>query len=213
MDLTIKQYENIKFLKKEIAAIFSGDYSGHDFQHTIRVTENAKMLHASEGGDLYIIIISALLHDVDDKKISAVTYKNKDNVRKLLKMIDSDDDTVNSVTEIISSVSFSDGKIPLSIEGKIVQDADRLDAIGAIGIARCFAYGGREKRPIYYDRDFRTDMDITCNSGVAHFYSKLLRLESLMNTETAKNLAGDRTEFMLNFLRQLSNEINSRNNG
>lgn len=145
MDLTIKQYENIEFLKKEIAAIFSGDYSGHDFQHTIRVTENARKLYASEGGDLYIIIISALLHDVDDKKISAVTYENKDNARKLLKMIDSDDDTVSSVMEIISSVSFSDGKIPLSIEGKIVQDADRLDAIGAIGIARCFAYGGSKK--------------------------------------------------------------------
>lgn len=147
MSLTLKQNNNILQLKIEISAIFSSDFSGHDFQHTIRVLKNAEYIQKQEGGDLYTIILASLLHDVDDKKISPETYENKDNARRFLKMIDAENEVINDVLEIISSVSFSDGKKPLTIEGKIVQDADRLDAIGAIGVARCFAYGGSKTTP------------------------------------------------------------------
>lgn len=208
MSLTLKQNNNILQLKIEISAIFSSDFSGHDFQHTIRVLKNAEYIQKQEGGDLYTIILASLLHDVDDKKISPETYENKDNARRFLKMIDAENEVINDVLEIISSVSFSDGKKPLTIEGKIVQDADRLDAIGAIGVARCFAYGGSKKRPIYYDNDFSSDKKENCDSGVAHFYSKLFKLESIMNTGTAKILSRERTEFMSGFLLQLSKEIN-----
>ncbi len=107
---------------------------------------------------------------------------------------------------IIRCVSFSDRENQESLEGKIVQDADRLDALGAIGIARCFAWGGAHGRPIYSEKDCDKDFLKTDNSGIAHFFQKLLRLEGMMNTESGKNEAQKRTKFIKEYLLHFSEE-------
>ena len=178
--------------------------------------------------NLFIIGLSALLHDVDDYKIKNYNKDNPfQNLEKFLKenKISSEQD-INLIKEIISEVSFKAGetKTPKSLEGKIVQDADRLDALGAIGIARAFAFGGSRNRKLYDEeniyelakRNFET-FDLTKVSfeqyknekkdTVTHFYEKLLKLESMMNTEYGKIIAKKRTDLMKNFLNDLYEEI------
>ncbi len=209
MSLTEKENSNIKFLTDEAYRYFSDDYSGHDFNHTERVLENAIKLQAAEGGNLYIIELAALLHDFDDIKISYATSENKANAERLLRYIGEEDELIKAVKDIIDSVSFSKGKSAVSLEAKIVQDADRLDAIGAIGIARCFAYGASRARPIYYDKNFISDKIDGCDSGIAHFYAKLLKIEEKMQTETGRRLASERTEFIRIYLKELYDELNN----
>lgn len=208
MSLSVKQQENIEILKKEAALIFSEDYSGHDYLHTSRVLSNAVALHTDEGGDLYIIELAAILHDFDDVKISPETSSGMKNAERMLRIIGEDENTVKIVKNIIESVAFSKHCDAQSIEAKIVQDADRLDAIGAIGIARCFAYAGNRKNPIYYDSDFIKDKESGCDSAVAHFFQKLLRIEERMQTQTGRLLARKRSEFLENFLMELYSELN-----
>lgn len=176
--------------------IFEGDSGGHDFDHTMRVNRLAMRLAKAEGADLEIVSLAALLHDVDDRKLSPKTCENLGNARKFLHSHGVTAEVAERILRIISQVSFSGGKVPDTLEGKCVQDADRLDAMGAIGIARTFAYGGSKGRRIY---DPAGEDETT---SVQHFYDKLLRLEGLMNTEIGRKLAKDRHVYMEEFLRR-----------
>lgn len=174
--------------------IFSGDAGGHDFDHTIRVYRMAARLARQEGADLQITALAALLHDVDDRKLSPETSADLTRAKDFLHSHGVEPDMAAEILRIISQVSYSGGKVPDTLEGKCVQDADRLDAMGAIGIARTFAYGGSKGRRIHDP----TGHDKT--TSVQHFYDKLLRLESLMNTAAGRKLARERHVYMEEFL-------------
>lgn len=181
--------------------IFAGDSSGHDFDHTMRVYRMATRIAMEENADLQIVQLAALLHDVDDRKLSPETCENKDNAVSFLKQNGVEEGKIRRIVQIISEISFSANKgVPTTIEGKCVQDADRLDAIGAIGIGRAFAYGGSRGRAIHDP----TGADQT--STIQHFYDKLLLLKDLMNTATGRHLAQRRHSFMCVFLEQFYGE-------
>jgi uncharacterized protein len=184
-----------------IKDIFSKDYSGHDYYHTFRVLKLAKEIAITENCNIDRVKMIAILHDVDDYKLSPETNKKLSNAKKFLELHKFSKTEIESICDDISKLSFSKGipSMQLSLEGKIVQDADRLDAIGAIGIARTFAYGGAHSNSIY-------DPDSNTNSSVSHFYDKLLKLEAKMNTVKGKELAKERNIFMENFLQQFLKE-------
>ena len=194
---------------------FEGEASGHDYFHTYRVFKNTEMLLTNlPEADKEICLLGAILHDVDDDKISPETHENKDNARRFLTENNYPQDRIEFICKIIGDVSFSEGVTPQSVEGKIVQDADRLDAIGAIGIARTFAYGGNKGREIY-NPDIKPNFTrtkeqykSTKSPTINHFYEKLLLLEELMNTDIAKKVARKRTEFMQNYLEEFFAEWN-----
>lgn len=204
----------IKFVKD----FFLGESSGHDYYHTIRVFRTATQIAELEKNQNYVNIeivkLSALLHDVDDYKISPKTYKNKGNAVAFLRENFVDEDEISKIVEIIGEISFVgiDSVAPKSIEGKIVQDADRLDAIGAIGVGRAFAYGGKKGREMFNpeiepklnmnEEEYKNNNSSTIN----HFYEKLLILKNLMNTDSGKKLAKHRTNFMNNFLDEFFEE-------
>lgn len=193
---------------------FKNESSGHDFYHTLRVYNTAKKIAILENADVEIVMLAALLHDVDDIKISPNTYKNKDHARCFLKENNVDINNINLITQIIEEVSYkgTDSVIPFTIEGKIVQDADRLDAIGAIGIARAFAYGGNHNRVMYdpnivpnlemNEEEYRNHVSTTIN----HFYEKLFNLKDLMNTNKGKQLAISKDEYMRDFVEHFLEE-------
>ena len=151
-----------------IKTLFQNNSDGHDAQHTLRVYHNALLIAESEPDcNLFVVSLAALLHDVDDYKLFRT--ENNANARTFLSSQDIETEHIDYICDIINSVSFSknQGKRPTSIDAKIVQDADRLDAIGAIGIARTFAYGGKCGR--------------TLEDSVQHFHDKLLLLKGEMN--------------------------------
>ena len=185
--------------------IFAGDSSGHDFDHTMRVYRMATRIAMEENAELQIVQLAALLHDVDDRKLSPGTCENKDNAVSFLRLNGVEEGKIRRIVQIISEISFSANKgVPTTIEGKCVQDADRLDAIGAIGIGRAFAYGGSRGRAIHDP----TGADQT--STIQHFYDKLLLLKDLMNTPTGRHLAQRRHSFMCVFLEQFYGEWDGR---
>lgn len=202
--MTKNEIEIIKNVVRDISELFSGDFSGHDVLHTFRVMKNASELNSDGQGDEFIIILSCLLHDTDDRKLFPETAENNVNARKILGKYGVSPEITDRIIDIINSVSFTSGSVPESIEGKIVQDADRLDAIGAVGIARCFSYGGNHNRPMYEVGDFSGEG--SGESSVSHFYNKLLKLESLMNTERGREEAVKRTAFLKEFLLNFKNE-------
>ena len=176
-----------------IKTLFADKADGHDAEHTMRVYRNAMDLagHYAEC-DKEIVAVAALLHDADDHKL--FNTENNANARTFLGMQGIEPETIERICDIINSVSFSKnkGKTPKSLEAKIVQDADRLDAIGAIGIARTFAYGGGKGRSL--------------EAGIGHFHEKLLLLKDLMNTEEARRIAEERHAFMEQFLKEFEKE-------
>lgn len=195
----------IKYVKQ----IFADDCSGHDYHHTMRVYRLAMQIAEQENADMLIVQLAALLHDVDDVKLSPETHDTKKNAVRFMKNSGVDDKVIASVCKIIDEVSFvgTDSVVPSTLEGKCVQDADRLDAIGAIGIARTFAYGGSKGRRIH-DPDIKpmtnmnkADYNQNHNStSINHFYEKLLLLKDMMNTETAKKMAMHRQAVMKEYL-------------
>lgn len=196
---------DIKYVKQ----IFADDCSGHDYHHTMRVYRLAMQIAEQENADMLIVQLAALLHDVDDVKLSPETHDTKKNAVRFMKNSGVDDKVIASVCKIIDEVSFvgTDSVVPSTLEGKCVQDADRLDAIGAIGIARTFAYGGSKGRRIH-DPDIKpmtnmnkADYNQNHNStSINHFYEKLLLLKDMMNTETAKKMAMHRQAVMKEYL-------------
>ena len=196
---------DIKYVKQ----IFADDCSGHDYHHTMRVYRLAMQIAEQENADMLIVQLAALLHDVDDVKLSPETHDTKKNAVRFMKNSGVDDKVIASVCKIIDEVSFvgTDSVVPSTLEGKCIQDADRLDAIGAIGIARTFAYGGSKGRRIH-DPDIKpmtnmnkADYNQNHNStSINHFYEKLLLLKDMMNTETAKKMAMHRQAVMKEYL-------------
>ena len=178
-----------------IEKIFAGDGSGHDFDHTMRVYRMAVRIAEEEGARQDIVALAALLHDVDDRKLSPQTCANKDRAVGFLRNNNMDEDTIKRIVQVISEISFSEGNgEPSSVEGKCVQDADRLDAIGAIGIGRAFAFGGSRGRRMH-DPEC-----VDATSTIQHFYDKLLLLKERMNTATGSRLAAGRDVFLRSFL-------------
>ena len=178
---------------KYIEELFKENADGHDAAHTMRVYKNAERLaEFYPESDKEIILLSALLHDVDDHKL--FDTKDNENARKFLLDNGVETGDVERICTIINAVSFSKnrGKRPESIEGQIVQDADRLDALGAVGIARTFAYGGKHQRSL--------------EDSVKHFYEKLFLLKDEMNTKEAKEMAGERHRFMEEFIEEYKKE-------
>lgn len=185
--------------------VFAGDASGHDFDHTLRVYHMATRLAQEEGADLQTVQLAALLHDVDDRKLSPETYEGKLRAVNFLKENGVEDGKIREIVDIISRISFSAQlPPPESIEGKCVRDADRLDALGAIGIARTFAFGGSRGRRMHDPEG------IDKNASIQHFYDKLLRLKADMLTPTGKRLAEQRDAYMRAFLEQFYGEWDGR---
>ena len=214
------QHSNTKMIKKiatSVKELCQHDSSGHDWWHIHRVWNLAKLIGGKEKADLYLIELAALLHDVDDWKINSNSHESLPNARKLLLENGVSSDLIEKVVEIINQVSFKGAGVetkPTSIEAMVVQDADRLDAIGAIGVARTFAYGGYKNQPMHIPdlkpslhNDFE-EYKKTRTSTINHFYEKLLLLKDRLNTNTAKELAITRHQFMEHFLQQFYAEWN-----
>ena len=207
--------EVLDSLLSDLQEFFKDDYSGHDFNHTMRVYKLANNIAIQEHANLEIVSLAALLHDVDDVKLTqSINYQN---ARLLMNKYGIDQATQEEVIAIIQDVSFkgNQSKSPSTLEGKIVQDADRLDAIGAIGIARAFTFGGNHSRPLYNDEKPERNMDETSyrqhqSSTINHFYEKLLLLKDMMNTECARVLADQRHQFMVNYLEEFFDEIEGK---
>ena len=195
---------------------FADDGSGHDWWHVHRVWNTAKHLADAEGADRTIVEIAALLHDVADWKLNKDESQGLNTIRELLTG-DLPPDTIDRICDIISRVSFKGAGVDTpteSLEGQVVQDADRLDALGAVGIARTFAYGGNRGRLIHHP-DHPPQMHDSFeaykkNKGPStnHFYEKLLLLKDRMNTNTAKKMAEQRHRFMEQYLEHFFKEWN-----
>ncbi|MGG1600931.1 DUF3658 domain-containing protein [Paenibacillus naphthalenovorans] len=198
------------YVKKELER----DSSGHDWWHIVRVAGTAKRLAALEQADVFICELSALLHDIADEKLNPDKEAGLSKVEQWLEEAGVDVRHRQHVMEIISTMSFRGGRgQPMStLEGRIVQDADRLDAIGAIGIARTFAYAGWKGHALHHPelppREHMTKEQYRNEPGTAinHFHEKLLKLKSLMNTEAARALAEERHSFMNLFLERFDQE-------
>ncbi len=194
---------------------FSDDSSGHDWWHIYRVWKNAITLCEQENADRFIVELAALLHDLDDWKFNESGDETPLRARAWLESCSVDIPTAEAVCEIIKNVSYKGAGVEnkmKSLEGFIVQDADRLDAIGAIGIGRAFAYGGYKNR-MMYDPDSPPHMHASFeeyknskSATINHFYEKLLLLKDMMNTNSAKRIAEQRHEVMVKFLDQFMNE-------
>lgn len=215
--LTDEQKRIIEKTKIYVNKKLSGEGSGHDFFHAERVLKTSLHICKIENADEYIVSLSALLHDIDDWKFSSDNKTNTENISAFLKSVNADDVTINKVTGIIKTLSYKGGvtdSSQSSLEGKIVQDADRLDAIGAIGIARTFTYGGN-RHQIIYDPSVKPVQYYTLsqvknekNNTINHFYEKLLKLKDLMNTNEGKRLAVKRHDYMKEFLEEFYREWN-----
>lgn len=213
MDKSLMIEKTKEFVKNKLY----GEGSGHDWFHIERVYNLAKYIAEKENVDLFIVEMTALLHDIDDWKFSKINDNNTTVTENFLKSIEVDEKSLEAILKIIKTMSYKGGIVDSTqhtIEGKIVQDADRLDAIGAIGIARTFAYGGNKNRTIYdpsikpIDFSSLDEVKNAENHTINHFYEKLLKLKNLMNTDTAKKIAEKRHKFMEDFLEEFYSEWN-----
>lgn len=203
-----------EFVKEKLA----GDSSGHDWWHIYRVWNMSKKIQEKEGGDLFLIEMAALLHDVADWKFYDNENEGVKVVHNFLNGLGLDNGYVIKILEIIKNVSFKGAGVKdqmISLEGKIVQDADRLDAMGAIGVARTFAFGGKFGNEMHnpnlevkMHKSF-DEYKNTRGTTINHFYEKLLLLKDRMNSSKAKQIAMGRHVFMENFLKQFYKEWES----
>lgn len=203
----------IDSIQSEIKEIMDND-SAHDFEHVLRVYKNAQKICKKEKANEKLVLSAALLHDVvsyqkSDKRSKLSSIESAKKSKQILKKYNFTSDEVAIICDAIRDHSFSQNKIPSTLEGKILQDADRLDALGAIGIARVFATGGSLKRPFYNINDpfCKTRIPDDKIWTVDHFFQKLLKLESMMNTKSGKIEAKKRTKVLKEFLNQLKQEI------
>jgi uncharacterized protein len=180
----------------------------------MRVYKNAQILLKKEKANPRLVLASVLLHDIvqfpkSDPRSKTSSAKSAILAAKILKKHGFSDSDITIICDAIRDHSYSRGVTPQTLEGKILQDADRLDALGAIGIARTFSVGGSERRPLYHTQDPFCDTRKPDDHSwtVDHFYKKLLFLEKKMNTTTGKALAKKRTKIMIKFLADLKGEI------
>lgn len=209
------QKDIIKKTSGYIKQEFGDDSSGHDWWHIYRVWKNAITICERERANMFVVELAALLHDLDDWKFNEAEDETPQRAKAWMESCGVDADVIHQVCEITMNVSYKGAQVQnkmKSLEGFIVQDADRLDAIGAIGIGRAFAYGGYRNTPMYDPEtqnqmhesfeEYRNSKSATIN----HFYEKLLLLKDMMNTPTAQRIAEQRHEVMLRFLDQFMNE-------
>ena len=203
----------INSISNDVKKIIEND-SAHDFEHMMRVYKNAQKLCKKEKVTEKLVLCAVLLHDIvsypkSDKRSKNSSIDSAKKAKIILKRYNFTENEIIIISDAIRDHSFSQKKTPKTIEGKILQDADRLDALGAIGIARVFATGGSLKRPFYnIDDPFckkRNADDKTWT--LDHFFQKLLKLEFLMNTKSGKIEAKKRTRILKEYLKQLKNEI------
>ena len=187
----------IRNAKDYIRELFAGNSDGHGLDHSLRVYANAMTIAEAEPDcNIEAVALAALLHDADDHKL--FDTEENSNAVSFLKSNGVDNEEIEFIVRIINSVSFSKnkGQKPDSLEGMIVQDADRLDAMGAIGIARTFAYGGKHGRSL--------------ESSIDHFHEKLLLLSDGLNTSKAREMAAPRHTFLESFIEQFNSENNTK---
>ncbi|KFN12479.1 HD domain-containing protein [Bacillus pseudomycoides] len=214
----MKKQEKIQKTVAFVRNILETDASGHDWYHIERVHKLAISLSEKEGGDRFVIEMAALLHDVADEKLNESEEAGMKKVSDWLEGLNVTEEENEHILHIIMNMSYKGGhggKVS-TLEGKIVQDADRLDALGAIGIARTFAYGGAKGRLLYdpnippreemIKEEYRKNDDPSLN----HFYEKLLKLKDLMNTDAAKREAEIRHRYMEEFIEQFMKEWNAQ---
>ncbi len=212
--------EIISVVKKYVKDKCYNDSTGHDWWHIQRVYNNAMLINKKENADEFIITIIVLMHDLYDHKFydGNIEEKLEETLKELqiYNYISKNDieNIIYSCANLGFSANITEQK-ELSIEGKVAQDADRLDAIGAIGIARTFAYGGKKGNPIYdsnnnelvNEEEYKQDGSKT---SISHFYDKLLKIKDLMNTDTAKIIAQERHKYLEDFLQEFFDEWNGK---
>ncbi|MCT4782222.1 MULTISPECIES: HD domain-containing protein [Exiguobacterium] len=176
-----------------VTNVHAFDHTGHDVAHLDRVRRLAESLCDGLTVNRLVVTLSALLHDVEDHKLG----REAGLVKRHLDSLDISDEVSRHVLDVIAETSYSKGKTPSSLESAIIQDADRLDAMGAIGIARTFQYAGASGTALYGD-----------TSAISHFHEKLLRLGDGMHTDAAKRIARERHAYLLSFLERFEAEWN-----
>jgi uncharacterized protein len=209
----MNQEEIISNVKDHVKDFHAADSTGHDFHHVMRVYRNALQIQRSAGGDDFVIRIASLLHDTIDDKLNDSEHAVED-ARHYLRGFEIEEAVVERILYAMQAVSFKGGNNMFevkSIEDKVVQDADRLDALGAIGIARTFIFGGAKNHEIYNPAAAaREEMTLEEyreeNTMINHFHEKLLKLRDLMHTDAAKDLADARHRFMEDYLEQFHAE-------
>ena len=208
--------ETIVYVKKTL----KGAEGGHDYFHIERIYRNSLLIARNEDVDVFVVALGALLHDIADSKF----YNGDETIgpkkaRDFLSSINVDEVVINHVEKIIQNISYKGGNFEQNFKSPeldVVQDADRLDAIGAIGIARCFNYGGFKNRALY-NPEIAPNLKMTKEEykkstapTINHFYEKLLLLKDRMNTQTGKRIAEERHQYMEGFLEQFYNEWNGK---
>ena len=205
---------NLEHLKKYVKNIYEKNDPAHDFMHIMRVYKNAEKICKLERVDRKLVLVSVLLHDIVKKTHSDIRSKSSadlsaDKATSILKKLQFSENEIVIVAEAIRNHSFTKGKASTSIEGRILQDADRLDALGAVGIARVFSVSGSKKRQFYQLNDpFSKNRKPNDKKwALDHFFKKLLLLEKLMNTKAGKIEAKKRTSVLKSYLKDLEKEI------
>jgi uncharacterized protein len=200
--------DTIAFVKERLGK----EGTGHDWWHIERVRKNAKLINKTEKADWFVIDLAVLLHDIGDRKVINTENDDYSIAENFLRSCDVLPDKIEQIMFIIRNMSFSQSldkmRLNASKEFCVVQDADRLDALGAIGIARAFAFGGARSRLLYDPTKKVRRIDTTENykkrasSTFIHFYEKILLLKDLMNTKSAKKIAQKRHEYIEKYMKQ-----------
>ncbi len=206
--------KTLTILQNQVKTMMANNDPAHDFEHVLRVYANAEKICIKEKVEKKLVLTSALLHDIvsfhkTNKRSKTSSTKSAIKAKKILFKLNYSSYEIKIITDAIENHSFSKNKKPITIEGKILQDADRLDALGAIGIARTFAVSGAENRSFYNPNDpfcssRKADDQVW---AVDHFFKKLLLLEAKMNTKSAKIEAKRRTKIIKKFLNDFKQEI------
>lgn len=202
-------------IRMKVKKIYEGRDPAHDLQHILRVYKNAELIGKREGADMEVLLAAVLLHDIvvypkGSAKSSKSADDSADMAEKILKGYGVSKEKIDRISYCIRTHSYSRRLVPATLEGKILQDADRLDALGAIGIARTFSVGSSEDRMFYNPDDpfWKTGREPDdWQWTLDHFQAKLLKLKDSMHTKAAQEMAEERTRFMEQFIEQLKKEL------
>ena len=208
---------DISYIEKQVKALLGAEGSGHDWEHIRRVTATAGQLAAQEKANAELVTAAALLHDIDDQKLTNDSNSEYDlhETRRILQEANASDQEIDAIVTILQSTGFRKslvGVTPDILEARILSDADYLDAIGAVGIARCFTFGGSRGRPLFtpdaFPKTEYTQAEYLSRSGHSanHFFDKLLKLKDKMYTDAGRTEAQKRHLFMKQYLEQLFHE-------
>lgn len=209
----------IQKLEEYVKVALGADSTGHDWHHVRQVRDMALRIAEKEGGDRELIELAAIAHDIGDRKFHASEQAGDEKTIAALREAGASPELIERVMYIVQNISFKGagvGETMQTLEGKIVQDSDRLYALGAIGIARTFAYGGAKGRPIYdpavphREHDSKDAYYSSTSPTINHFYEKLLLLKDRMNTDTAKKIAETRHAYMEQFLERFMTEWDAK---